>query len=351
MKTTTTTTTTKKKKKKRSDLGCTVLGAVGWFQAVSPQPESSIARLSSWRRSRDDRSTAEPESQHQTAKVQQGFNDSEIGRRRTHMFWGAARHALFVSVCLHHVLYASILYASIAYCNGPNINKNLKKKKTFLVQAGTCSCIQQGHSSTKCSSASDLTVATGLHCSGFCELVSFTVTEPHAQNLRSLTCVYVLYSISFSVARWSKPIWGSARCTICWQHKEKIKLWKTLINTSTATFRTINPSMFLHTWIRIPVRMNFWRHFLIRPWSDRVVIAFSCCAIKSSVQPYQESHGLPSEVFELSLLEGRSLRASCRFFPTSFFAYALRVNHNGRCWSGPRFGQYGFGRGILVRRA
>ena len=32
-----------------------------------------------------------------------------------------------------------------------------------------------------------------------------------------------------------------------------------------------------------------------------------------------------SEVFELSLLEGRSLRASCRFFPRSFFAYALRV--------------------------
>ena len=112
-----------------------------------------------------------------------------------------------------------------------------------------------------------------------------------------------------------------------------------------------NPSMFLHTWIRIPVWMNFWCHFLISPLSDRVVIAFNCCAIKSSVQPYQESHGLPSEVFELSLLEGRSLRASCRFFPRSFFAYALRVNHNGRCWSGPRFGQDGFGRGVLVWRA
>ena len=113
----------------------------------------------------------------------------------------------------------------------------------------------------------------------------------------------------------------------------------------------LNPSMFLHTIIRIPVRMNVWRYFLTSPWSDGVVIAFSCCAIKSSVQPYQQSHGLPSEVIQFSLLERMSLRASCQFFPRSFFVYALRVNHNGRCWSGLRFGQDEFRRGVLVRRA
>ena len=43
-----------------------------------------------------------------------------------------------------------------------------------------------------------------------------------------------------------------------------------------AFFFSFNPSMFLHTWIRIPVRMNFWRHFLIIPclialWSRSAV--------------------------------------------------------------------------------
>ena len=36
------------------------------------------------------------------------------------------------------------------------------------------------------------------------------------------TCVYVLYSINFSVPRWSRPIWGSARTTVCHKHKQPV---------------------------------------------------------------------------------------------------------------------------------
>ena len=64
-------------------------------------------------------------------------------------------------------------------------------------------------------------------------------------------------------------------------------------------------------------------------------------SVKSSVQPYQECHGLPSEVFELSLLERRSLRPSCRFFQglslrflsraSSFSAECIQKGSNSVC--------------------